>query len=138
MAYSYLRFSDPKQRFGDSERRQLAYNETYCRARNLTLSAETFADRGVSTSYGRHRKKALGRLLEVVKPGQAILIETVNRWSRELELDSRLWLRDTVRRDIEVHFTALNFAVTKENFDSPNVANILFMLAQMAHEEILQ
>jgi DNA invertase Pin-like site-specific DNA recombinase len=68
-AYSYLRFSSPKQEWGDSERRQEQGARNYCREHGLNLSEKSFADRGVSGWKGANRRGALGDLLKVLKAG---------------------------------------------------------------------
>ena len=96
--YSYLRFSTPRQKWGDSEDRQkeifklvekfakdkgIKFNETLC-----------LADKGVSAFSGAHRKKgALGHFLEMVRKGQIakgsyLAVENIDRLSRESVLEA--------------------------------------------------
>jgi DNA invertase Pin-like site-specific DNA recombinase len=113
-AYSYVRFSTPEQEIGDSERRQLALAESYCAKNGLSLSETVFADRGVSAFHGKHRENgALGRLLKHVQPGEVLLIEDCDRWSREDPLDALTRLREEVRRGIEVVFYGQGYALPK-------------------------
>jgi DNA invertase Pin-like site-specific DNA recombinase len=120
-AYSYIRFSTPEQALGDSERRQLAEAEAYCKQHDLKL-ADTFADRGVSAFHGKHREDgALGRLLKHVKPGDTILIEDSDRWSRENPLDALNHLRAEVNRGVEVVFLRTRTKVTKDNFEDMSI-----------------
>ncbi len=90
IAYSYIRFSTPEQLKGDSLRRQLELSERYAKANNLSLDTSlTFEDKGNSAFHGRHIKKgALGAFLAkveqgVVKPGSFLLVESLDRLSRE-------------------------------------------------------
>lgn len=90
LAYSYIRFSTPEQLKGDSLRRQLDLSERYVKANNLTLDTSlTFEDKGNSAFHGKHIKKgALGAFLAkieqgVVKPGSFLLVESLDRLSRE-------------------------------------------------------
>src|SRR5271169_3280127 len=135
-AYSYIRFSTPEQEMGDSERRQLALAEGYCAHNGLKLSQETFADKGVSAYHGKHREKgALGRLLQHVKPGDSVLVENIDRWSREDPLDSLPELRKAVNSGSEFVFLQENVRVTKDNFTSPQIRYLLFFGADRAHGE---
>jgi len=61
------------------------------------VSETAFADRGVSAFHGKHRENgALGRLLKHVQPGEVLLIEDCDRWSREDPLDALTRLREEV------------------------------------------
>jgi hypothetical protein len=119
-AYSYVRFSTPEQEMGDSERRQIALAKSYCAKNGLRLSETAFAGRGVSAFHGKHRENgALGRLLKHVQPGEVLLIEDCDRWSREDPLDALTRLREEVRRGIEVVFLRTGVCVTNDNFSIP-------------------
>ena len=135
-AVSYLRFSTPEQALGDSERRQIALAEAYCARNGLALSKEAVADRGRSAYHGAHRTAGnLGALLKRLKPGQVLLIEDCDRWSREPVIDSLTALRDTVRKGIEVVFMRTGTRVTAENFDSPEVLYPNFFGSVLANTE---
>src|SRR3989442_9719033 len=89
-AYSYIRFSDAKQRKGDSDRRQLEKSLQWCRAHQATLDETlTMRDSGLSAFKGHHLARGvLGQFLEAirrgrVKPGSVLLIEKLDRLSRE-------------------------------------------------------
>src|ERR1035437_852068 len=136
VAVSYLRFSTPEQALGDSERRQIALAEAYCAHNGLALSKEAVADRGRSAYHGAHRTAGnLGALLKRLKPGQVLLIEDCDRWSREPVIDSLTALRDTVRKGIEVVFMRTSTRVTAENFDSPEVLYPNFFGSVLANTE---
>jgi len=135
-AYSYIRFSTPEQEMGDSERRQLALAEGYCARNGLKLSQESFADKGVSAYRGKHREKgALGRLLKQLKPGDCVLVENIDRWSREDPLDSLPELRKAVYSGTEFIFLQENVRVTKDNSTSAQIRYLLFFGADRAHGE---
>jgi DNA invertase Pin-like site-specific DNA recombinase len=113
-AYSYVRFSTPEQEMGGSERRQITLAKSYCAKNSLFLCETAFADRGVSAFHGKHRENgALGRLLKQIQPGEVLLIEDCDRWSREDPLDALTWLREEVRRGIEVVFLRTGCALPK-------------------------
>ena len=78
-AYSYLRFSSPEQRLGDSERRQIEAARRYAERHDLDLSNETFKDLPSATCGGIHRCAAAGspvgysrfRITTLVRDGRA-------------------------------------------------------------------
>jgi len=99
-AYSYIRFSTPDQALGDSERRQVEKAEAWAAAKGVVLD-RSFADRGKSGWKGTNRKKgALGEFLRRIPspglpipeapilPGSYLIVENLDRLSREHPLDS--------------------------------------------------
>ena len=87
-AFSYIRFSTPNQKLGDSERRQVERTAKYCAEHGLTLD-ESLRDEGLSGYHGVHRRRgALGRFVERVKRGEiergtVLIVETFDRLSRQ-------------------------------------------------------
>lgn len=73
VAYSYVRFSTPEQRLGESLERQLNAARAYAAANGLALD-EFMRDEGLSGYHGRHvqRDGALGGFLDRVKAGQVV------------------------------------------------------------------
>jgi|SRR5882724_6120348 len=87
--YSYIRWSSEPQTWGDSERRQLKDHRDWAARRGLKLSDRTFADRGVSAKAGKNLTEgALGELVKIAKPGDIILLEEHDRFSRQNPLDA--------------------------------------------------
>lgn len=88
-AYSYIRFSTPKQAQGDSYRRQLQQAIDYCTEHNLQLEEKTIDDFGTSAYRGANMTEgALGRFFDAVKNGEIeegsyLLVESVDRLSRQ-------------------------------------------------------
>ena len=88
-AYSYIRFSTPKQAQGDSYRRQLQQAMDYCAEHNLQLDDKTIDDFGTSAFRGANMSEgALGRFVDAVKLGEIeqgsyLLVESVDRLSRQ-------------------------------------------------------
>lgn len=88
--HSYLRWSSTEQSKGDSLERQIAARDRVCQQRGITL-VEDYKDEGVSARRGKHRTKGnLAKLLNglgtpeaVIKPGEYLLIENIDRLSRE-------------------------------------------------------
>lgn len=90
LAYSYIRFSTPEQRKGDSKRRQLEDCEEFCAQNGLVLEkSRLFYDEGKSAYKGRHRLQGyLGKFLDLiergrVRPGSVLVVEAFDRLSRE-------------------------------------------------------
>src|SRR5688500_15986452 len=89
-AYSYLRFSRPEPRQGDGEHRHTVVAQEYAKHHGLELDDKlTFHDLGVSAYHGKNAKVgALSAFLEAVKiklvePGSYLLVENLDRISRE-------------------------------------------------------
>lgn len=86
-AISYIRYSTPKQRQGDSYRRQIKAAKDYCEINGLELDL-TILDDGVSGFTGRNaRQGALANLLQDIDSGRipsdvTIIIESLDRLTR--------------------------------------------------------
>src|SRR5262245_57183192 len=88
--YSYVRFSQRKQRKGDSYRRQLEWGKKICEEKGWKLE-EGFRleDLGVSAFRGKNKTRgSLGAFLQAieegrVKSGSILLLESLDRLSRE-------------------------------------------------------
>src|SRR5260370_572651 len=75
VAYSYIRFSSPEQRRGDSLRRQTEAAQIWCDRNSARLDATTtLHDLGKSAFRGDHRKNpdrnALASFLKLVADGR--------------------------------------------------------------------
>src|SRR5579859_5293107 len=88
-AYSYVRFSTPEQIKGDSLRRQLELSQRYADEHGLEIDTSlSLRDFGVSAFDSSNVERgALGVFLEAVrggkiKPGSALLVESLDRLSR--------------------------------------------------------
>jgi DNA invertase Pin-like site-specific DNA recombinase len=96
IAFSYQRFSKPEQARGDSIRRQDTDALAWCERNKVPLDASlTLRDRGVSAWTGGNRKDperhALALFLKWiengrVRPGDYLVIENLDRLSRENEV----------------------------------------------------
>ncbi len=107
-AYSYVRFSTPKQAQGDSYRRQLQQARDYCTTHNLVLDDKTIEDFGVSAFRGSNRTDgALGRFIDAVKSGEIekgsyLLVESVDRLSRQAIEEALTQFLEIVREGIVI------------------------------------
>ncbi|MFS8121968.1 recombinase family protein [Rhizobium sp. BR 250] len=106
-AYSYIRFSTPEQAQGDSLRRQTAKAEAWARERGLTLD-NSLRDLGVSAYHGANRTTgALRSFLQMVEDGRIergsyLIVESLDRISREAVMDAVTRLLDLIRAGIIV------------------------------------
>jgi DNA invertase Pin-like site-specific DNA recombinase len=93
-AFSYLRFSTGEQERGDSFRRQRDLATRYCAEHGLELDGRSFHDLGISGYRGANvRNGALGAFLRavddgLVQPGQFLLVENLDRVSRQKPWDA--------------------------------------------------
>ncbi len=108
-AYSYLRFSTTAQQEGDSLRRQTQAAETYAKEHGLDLDESLkFSDLGVSAYHGANvQTGALSifrRAIEdgIVEPGSYLLVESLDRISRQYPLKAVGTLSDICEMGITV------------------------------------
>ncbi|MDO9429739.1 MAG: recombinase family protein, partial [Phenylobacterium sp.] len=93
-AYSYIRWSSDRQTSGDSLKRQLELSEAYAAEHGLELD-NRLKDEGVSAYHGLNRTKGdLSIFLEQIKtgevaPGAYLLVESLDRVSRENVIDAQ-------------------------------------------------
>lgn len=105
--YSYLRFSSPEQKLGDSERRQLELAKAFAAEKKLQLD-ESLRDEGLSGYHGTHRKKgALGKFLKRVEAGEIppasiLVVENIDRLGREDVLTALETITTIINRDISI------------------------------------
>lgn len=107
-AYSYARWSTKEQSEGDSRRRQAEAVQRYVERHGLLLQ-DQFVDEGKSAYSGSNRKagSGLARFLQAVEggavePGSWLLVEELDRLSRERPLKAASELEDLVRAGINV------------------------------------
>lgn len=88
LAYSYIRFSTPRQADGESLARQTRDTSAWCEAHGYQL-VESYSDLGVSARAGKNSAEgALAKFLAAVRmgkvpPGSALVVEQLDRLSRE-------------------------------------------------------
>lgn len=142
-AYSYLRFSTPEQAKGDSFRRQVALAEDYAARHGLELDRDlTFEDLGVSAYRGRNAET--GRLADFrravdegyVAPGSYLLVESLDRISRQAARKALNILGDIADEGITVVTLNDGKAYTKQSLDNDPTSLILALLTFIrANEE---
>ena len=111
-AFSYIRFSTEHQSAGDSLRRQLESTRSYCTRNGLVLDESLeLRDLGVSAFKGRNSVKgSLARFIELcergdIPPGCALVVESLDRISRQKPLRAIALLTQLLDLGIEIHMT---------------------------------
>jgi DNA invertase Pin-like site-specific DNA recombinase len=142
-AYSYLRFSTPEQSKGNSFQRQTDLSRQYADRNGLALDeAFTFRDLGMSAFRGKNaREGALGVFLAAVDsgrvgPGSYLLVENLDRLSRDKVHNAYVQFSALLQRDINVVTLQDGKLYTRASLDE-NFADLLISLTTMfrAHEE---
>lgn len=111
-AFLYGRFSSSPQELGDSERRQTELAKAFCIRNNLELvlrlgKLELF-DRGFSGFDAEHVKSgAFGKLMIAIKtnqiePGSYLLVENLDRLSREIPVESMSHILNILKAKINL------------------------------------
>ena len=145
-AFSYTRFSSVVQKKGDSYRRQIEAVQQYADKHNLMLdNTLSINDLGHSAFRGSHAATGgLSRFLEAietgyVKPGDVLLIENLDRLSRQAIGDAFELLRSICNRGITVVTLqdGKQYDREKLNTDFPSLLIALTFLS-LGHEESLK
>ncbi len=141
--YSYTRFSSGKQRDGDSIRRQVEAVEHWAKKEASGLQLDTsLRDEGVPGYKGRNAKVgALARFLKaidegMVAPGSVLVVENLDRLSRNEPLEGLELIRTIIRAGVEIVTLQDSRRYTRENLsrDVIFLINALLILAR-AYEE---
>jgi DNA invertase Pin-like site-specific DNA recombinase len=141
-AISYLRFSTPEQALGNSTERQLKAARDYCAHNGLELDEDlSIADEGLSGYKGHNVERgSLGHFLNEVRAGKipagtALIIENLDRLSRQgIDATTDL-LKQLTKHGIDVHVIAIN-RVLKAGFNNSLVDYMLIGLnADLAFQE---
>lgn len=142
-AFSYIRFSTPEQLKGDSLRRQTELSEKYAKEHDLVLDDSIkLQDLGLSAYSGAHLGKgALGAFLKLVeegkiKSGSVLLVESLDRLSREKPLKAFRQFTDIIDKGIKIVTLTDNLEHTIEivNKDPYRLFGSLSVMIR-AHEE---
>lgn len=142
-AYSYVRFSTPEQGGGDSLRRQIVLAERYAARHGLELDDKlTFKDLGKSAYRGANQETGyLGEFIALVdskdiKPGSYLLVESLDRLSRQPAMRTLKLLSRICEGGITVVTLDDNRAYTEEALDRDHVSLLVaLMVAVRANEE---
>lgn len=141
--YSYIRFSSPEQKKGDSLRRQTQGAEDWAREHGYILDNElTLKDEGLSAFKGKHRTEgALGEFFKLVQDGKvikgsALIVESLDRLSREEPLTALMRFTDLINAGIRVVTFMPKGDYTEKNLNE-NVGFLMSAISDMdrAHKE---
>ncbi|CAN5408262.1 recombinase family protein [soil metagenome] len=143
LAYSYIRFSTNSQGFGDSLRRQVEGTERLCAEKGYVLDTLlSLRDLGVSGFRGKNAKKgALSTFLKAVRngdilPGSALIVEDIDRLSRQEPLESFSLIHDIIMAGITLFTLTDRQVYTRESLrTNPSQLFILIGKIIRAHEE---
>ena len=134
-AYSYLRMSTDIQLKGDSRRRQLELSQNYAEQNDLVL-LDRMEDIGVSAFHGKNLiDGSLGKFVVALKngeiePNSVLLVESLDRLSRENVLSAFGLFSTIIDLGIEIITLADNQRYTKESL-SQNNGQIFLTLGSM-------
>jgi DNA invertase Pin-like site-specific DNA recombinase len=139
-AYVYVRFSHEDQLLGDSERRQNESAEVYAREHGMSIDYSLKPDRAISAFRGKHRKK--GNLAAFVKkiqsgevkPGSALIVESLDRLSREEPEEALFFLLELVRAGIEIHATLDRAVYKRGEMDEMRLFNAILIHSRSSQE----
>jgi DNA invertase Pin-like site-specific DNA recombinase len=140
VAYSYVRFSRPEQMRGDSLRRQVEESTKWATENGYTIRDLKFEDKGKSAFTGSHLEGALGRFLSaivsgVVQPGDSLLIESLDRLSRDEVIESLAIFTKILKRGVQIITYSDRRIYSQENISDIGQIIYSIMIMARAHEE---
>lgn len=134
-AYSYTRFSTPEQLKGDSYRRQTEAASIYAAQHGMLLDTElSFEDLGVSAFRGKNAETgALADFRDAVRsglvePGSVLLVESLDRISRQSARKAIRVLEDIVEDGVTVITLSDGRAYDKESLDKDPMSFLIALL----------
>lgn len=108
--FSYQRFSTPAQARGDSQRRQDDDADEYAAECGINLDRSlNLSDRGLSAYSAEHRLKgSLGKFIAAIQTqrvsrGDVLIVEAIDRLTREHPLDAHEMIRTILSAGVELH-----------------------------------
>ena len=142
-AYSYIRFSEPRQQWGDSLRRQAKLTEEYCERKKLSLDTSlALRDMGVSAYRGDNAATgALAAFLDAVRTGRVpkgsvLIVENLDRLTRNETLDAFELFASILRAGVTIATLSPEREYTREAANA-NVGIIMEAVLSLflGHEE---
>ena len=137
--YIYIRFSTPKQEKGSSEARQKELCEEYAERRGWTV-VEHLKDLGKSAWKGDHLNGGnLGKFAERVRAGDIpagsiLLVENLDRLSRQGHEIAQDWMRDMFRHGLRIAAVASGDTIFEKGGSLIGTFEVLFK-AHLAETE---
>lgn len=145
IGYSYQRFSDKKQRKGDSRRRQTAFEQEVCREKGLTLDDSLdLSDEGKPAFRGQNVEAgALGRFLDAAENGEIqtegcyLLIENIDRLSRLPPMRALRIFQRIIELGLTVITASPRAEFSRQSLDDETSSGIWMLVSEMqrAHNE---
>lgn len=141
LAHLYQRVSGAGQLVGDGLGRQLEGTMRYVEDKGLEIVRE-YVDRGVSAYRGKNRRVGeLALILRhieqgVIRPGEHLVIESIDRLSRQPPLDALETLKLILAKGVVVHsvFEKKEFTLESINADLSALLTLVISMAR-ANEE---
>lgn len=137
-AYSYVRFSTPQQALGHSLQRQTDKAAKYAAEHGLILDTElNMTDAGVSAFRGKNATTgALGGFLRAVEsghvpPGSYLLIENIDRLSRDHVLEAQTLFSQLILADISVVTLTNGEVYSRQRLRDDPYALLMIVLEQI-------
>lgn len=131
----YHRFSSKKQDKGSSLDRQRATTQVLCEAHGWTI-VETLEDRGQSAWKGDHLTNGeLGKLRKridagLIDVGTILLVENLDRLSRQGYRIARRWIEDVTDRGIIVRVCSPDLTLDTQAMSGANILAVLQYLLE--------
>ena len=142
IAYSYIRFSRPEQLKGNSLRRQKRDSAAYAAEHNLELDGRSMEDLGISGFRGKNAiDGALAGFLEGVRtgkvePGSTLLVESLDRLSRDLVTDALTQFLNIINAGITIVTLMDKMSYSRESINkTPTIVMMSIMVMVRAYEE---
>lgn len=134
LCYLYLRFSTPRQERGSSRERQEADCRAFAAAKGWTVVEPPIADLGRSAWKGDHlRKGNLGKFAQQIMDGDipsgVILVENLDRLSRQKPRVTQRWMEDICDRGFKIACVMGGKVYDAESLQD-NIMDILDVLYQ--------
>lgn len=144
--FSYIRFSSARQSAGDSYARQVRAAKAFCDENGLEMAAPReylFFDAGRSAFKGKHLDDTgeLARFLGFVDdgtipPGSYLVVESLDRLSREKVRDALPRFLDLLAKGINVYTSVDKRLYTKDYNELDLIISIISIISMSrAHEE---
>ncbi|EKK9973581.1 recombinase family protein [Vibrio natriegens] len=145
--YSYRRFSSLEQEMGSSIQRQEEYAQEIAKEYGLEINKDlVMTDRGLSGFHAEHKTKgALGVFLRLVedgkiKPGSVLIVESLDRLSREQPFEAQTTISALIKADITVITAADKKVLNKETVSKNPFETMIFSILESirSHNESLR
>ena len=140
--YSYVRFSTPEQRLGDSLRRQLKKSHDYCLKHDIILDKKLkLYDDGISAYEGRNTTEGdLAEFLRLARrgdipPNSLLLVENLDRLSRQTPRKALRTLESIIECGIDVVTLTDEKIHTAESLDDFITLLSSLVIMFRAHDE---